>query len=169
MSLNLIKGMLFIPGTALVFVPALILGATAAGQGEISLAGSGSVRFWIALVLASDGLILAAWTGTLFKTVGEGTPSPWDLPRKLVLRGPYLLFRNPMIAGVLLLLGAESLLFGSWYIALWLCVFFVLKTAYLVRVEEPELERRFGESYRRYKENVPRWIPRLQPWEDGAQ
>ena len=169
MNLNLIKGIIFIPGTALVFIPALILAAAAAaGQGEISLAGYRSVRFWIALVLASDGLTLAAWTGMLFKTVGEGTPSPWDPPGKLVVRGPYRLVRNPMIAGVLLLLGAETLFFGSWYLALWLCVFFGLKSAYLVRVEEPELERRFGESYRRYKDNVPRWIPRLRPWEDGT-
>ena len=166
MNLNLIKGILFIPGTALVFVPALILWVSAAGKGEIALAGPGMVRFWIALVLVSDGLTLAVWTGILFRTVGEGTPSPWDPPRRLVLRGPYRFVRNPMIAGVLLLLGAESLLFGSWYLAVWLCVFLVLKTAYLQRVEEPELERRFGQRYRRYRENVPRWIPRLRPWEE---
>jgi len=29
--------------------------------------------------------------------------------------------------------------------------------------EEPGLERRFGEDYRRYKRAVPRWIPRLVP------
>src|SRR5262249_42817638 len=31
--------------------------------------------------------------------------------------------------------------------------------------EEPGLERRLGDSFRRYKENVPRWIPRSKPWE----
>ncbi len=36
-------------------------------------------------------------------------------------------------------------------------------------LEEPGLEERFGEDYRRYKANVPRWIPRLTPWEgDGG-
>jgi protein-S-isoprenylcysteine O-methyltransferase Ste14 len=33
-----------------------------------------------------------------------------------------------------------------------------------VYVEEPGLEKRFGESYREYKRNVPRWIPRWRPW-----
>jgi protein-S-isoprenylcysteine O-methyltransferase Ste14 len=33
--------------------------------------------------------------------------------------------------------------------------------------EEPGLEKRFGDDYRRYKANVPRWIPRLRPWEDA--
>jgi len=39
----------------------------------------------------------------------------------------------------------------------WAVVFFLI-------FEEPDLERRFGEDYRRYKANVPRWIPRRTPW-----
>jgi protein-S-isoprenylcysteine O-methyltransferase Ste14 len=30
--------------------------------------------------------------------------------------------------------------------------------------EEPMLESRFGEDYRVYRRNVPRWIPRFTPW-----
>ena len=30
--------------------------------------------------------------------------------------------------------------------------------------EEPVLEQRFGDSYRLYRANVARWIPRLRPW-----
>ena len=44
-------------------------------------------------------------------------------------------------------------------------VFFGLSTLFFVRAEEPGLERRFGEDYRLYKANVPRWIPSLKPWE----
>lgn len=28
------------------------------------------------------------------------------------------------------------------------------------------VERRFGDKYLRYKQHVPRWIPRLRPWRD---
>jgi protein-S-isoprenylcysteine O-methyltransferase Ste14 len=35
---------------------------------------------------------------------------------------------------------------------------------YFVLQEEPGLERRFGDDYRAYKRNVPRWIPRRTPW-----
>jgi len=31
-------------------------------------------------------------------------------------------------------------------------------------VEEPGLERRFGEAYRVYTAQVPRWTPRTRPW-----
>ncbi len=72
-----------------------------------------------------------------------------------------------MLSSVNVMLAAESLLFGSWYLAAWMVVFVLLNTTYFIRSEEPVLERRFGESYRRYKANVPRWIPKWRPW-DGA-
>lgn len=33
--------------------------------------------------------------------------------------------------------------------------------------EEPSLARRHPEDYPRYKRNVPRWLPRLTPWQDS--
>ena len=124
-------------------------------------------RFWIGAVLAAAGFAVAVWTVRLFATAGEGTPAPWAPPTKLVVRGPYRHVRNPMLSSVNVMLAAESLLFGSWYLAGWMVVFVLLNTTYFIRSEEPVLERRFGESYRRYKANVPRWIPRWRRW-DGA-
>jgi protein-S-isoprenylcysteine O-methyltransferase Ste14 len=95
---------------------------------------------------------------------GEGTPAPWEPTRKLVLHGPYRCVRNPMMIGVMLILLAEALLLQSWGIAIWLAVFLLLNLIYLPQVEEKGLEHRFGEAYREYKANVPRWIPRLHPW-----
>ena len=82
-----------------------------------------------------------------------------------MVRGPYRHVRNPMIAGVLLMLAAESLIFGSWHLAGWTLAFFLGNAVYLRSVEEPALERRFGDDYRRYRANVPRWIPALRPWD----
>ena len=31
--------------------------------------------------------------------------------------------------------------------------------------EEPGLEKRFGYSYREYRRNVRRWLPRITPWQ----
>jgi len=59
----------------------------------------------------------------------------------------------------------KSLLFGSWLIVVWMFAFFLIHGVYLARMEEPGLEHRFGEDYRRYKANVPRWIPRVSPWD----
>ena len=63
------------------------------------------------------------------------------------------------------MLGAESLFFGSWHLAGWLTVFFVGNAIYFLLVEERALEQRFGDDYRLYKANVPRWIPSWRAWD----
>ena len=77
--------------------------------------------------------------------------------------------RNPMITSVIVMLGGESLLLGSWPVAGWMLVFLLLLWISFVRFEEPDLERRFGDDYRLYKANVPRWIPRATPWEPSEE
>ena len=81
-----------------------------------------------------------------------------------MVAGPYRYVRNPMLTGVLFMLTAESLLFVSWPLFGWVVAFFLINTTYFLTIEEPGLEKRFGEDYRRYKSNVPRWIPRFRPW-----
>ncbi|MEW5718671.1 MAG: hypothetical protein AB1817_08610 [Chloroflexota bacterium] len=39
---------------------------------------------------------------------------------------------------------------------------------YIPLVEERGLEKRFGEEYRIYKQNVPRWIPRAKAWDENT-
>ena len=75
----------------------------------------------------------------------------------------------PMIMGVVTVLLGESVLTGSWVILLWVVFFFTLNHVYFIVSEEPGLEKRFGESYRQYKQHVPRWIPRLTPWQNDEE
>ena len=82
----------------------------------------------------------------------------------MVAVGPYRFVRNPMISGVALMLAGQALLWGSWVITIWASLFVLINHVYFVLAEEPGLERRFGEPYRIYKANVPRWLPRMKPW-----
>ena len=163
--MQLAIGFIVLPGTYLFFVPGAILWITADSPASWSLAGPAEPWFWLSILFAAPGVFLSGWCTRLFLHKGEGTPAPWDPPKKLVIAGPYRHVRNPMITGVLLVLTAESLLFVSWPLFGWVLAFFLLNTAYFLRVEEPGLERRFGEDYLLYKANVPRWIPRLLPWD----
>ena len=162
---ELIKAIFILPGTALVYIPGVVHWLWSDKPGAVMPADASQSRFWVGLLLAAFGFTLAVRTVRLFWTAGKGTPAPWAPPTKLVIRGPYRYVRNPMITGVLLLLAAESVLLGSWYLLGWMCVFFLLCTVFFLFVEEPGLEKRFGDSYRRYKANVPRWIPRWKPWD----
>ena len=110
------------------------------------------------------GLSLFLWNLYLFATRGKGTLAAWDPPSRLVVAGPYRHVRNPMISGVLMILAGEALVHGSVTIALWFLGFFLLNQIYFMVLEEPMLENRFGEDYRRYRAAVPRWIPRISGW-----
>ncbi len=165
MNVELIKAILVLPGTALVYVPGVLLWIAAGTSADMVPAEVSETRFWIGIIVALIGLVIAVWTVRLFLTVGKGTPAPWAPPQRLVVHGPYRHVRNPMITGVLLMLGGESLVLGSWPVAGWMLGFFLLNSLYFVLVEEPGLERQLGNDYRHYKANVPRWIPRLTPWE----
>ncbi len=112
------------------------------------------------------GLGLLGWTVAMFRSAGEGTLAPWDPTQRLVVAGVYRHVRNPMISGVLCALLGEAALLGSLAILFWSVAFFVLNAIYMPLVEERGLEDRFGDEYVRYKQHVPRWIPRLTPWED---
>jgi protein-S-isoprenylcysteine O-methyltransferase Ste14 len=114
----------------------------------------------LALVVGAIGLGIYLWCVADFALAGRGTPAPIDAPTRLVVRGLYRRMRNPMYAGVLSILGAETIWLGSGALALYtLCVLGLFST-FILLYEEPTLRRVFGEEYARYCERVPRWIPR---------
>ena len=117
MNRELIKAIIVLPGTALVYVPGAILWLVTELGLDLAPARLAPPRLWIGLVLGTSGFALAVWTVSLFRFVGEGTPAPWAPPKNLVVRGPYRHVRNPMITSVLVMLAAESLYFGSWHLA----------------------------------------------------
>ena len=162
-----IKAIVILPGTVLIVVPSLILWGLSGTGLAAEPAGPSDVRFWPGLLAAAAGFTLIGWTMRDFARIGKGTPAPWDPPKALVVHGPYLYVRNPMMTGVIALLLAESLLIGSWGIAGWGAVFVTANLIYIPNWEEPALIDRFGDDYRRFKANVPRWIPAIRPWEGG--
>jgi protein-S-isoprenylcysteine O-methyltransferase Ste14 len=164
MNWGLVKTIIVLPGTVLIFIPGAIFLATQDSKFAPELASPTQVWFWLASLAAIIGLALSAWTVILFMKFGQGTPAPWDPPRRLVIQGPYRHVRNPMITGALLMLLAEAILFQSLPIAMWMAVFFLGNAIYFPLIEEKGLEQRFGDEYREYKTRVRRWIPQLRAW-----
>jgi protein-S-isoprenylcysteine O-methyltransferase Ste14 len=80
-------------------------------------------------------------------------------PNVLVASGPYRYMRNPMALGALTVLIGWGFAQRSVTIVLFALCIVVLMHLLVVFVEEPKLERRFGESYRAYKSRVHRWMP----------
>jgi len=168
-ALRHLLAILLLPGVVAIVVPAWILsraGAVRVGWGLTPpLAWLPPV---LGCLLVGLGLLLVYRTISLFAGFGDGTLAPWDPPRRLVVRGVYRRVRNPMLSGVFFVLLGEAFLFGSPPVFLWFLVVFAINAVYIPLVEEPDLSGRFGEEYLDYKRNVPRWVPRLRPWNPRA-
>ena len=121
---------------------------------------SGPIGTLIGVVLLSLGLLVWAWCVVWFSKA-KGTPVPFNPPRELVTVGPYAWSRNPMLSGVFAsLFGFGFLLHSVSMVFVWTPVFVILNVLELKLIEEPELERRFGESYIEYKRRVSMFVPK---------
>jgi protein-S-isoprenylcysteine O-methyltransferase Ste14 len=150
------RAIVLLPGTVAVVVPAVLVGAYGT---DVE-----AVRAALGVPLVAAGFLMWLWTVWLFARVGKGTLAPWDPTTHLVVDGPYAHVRNPMITAVLAALMGEALVFGSTAIAIWAAIFALINHTFFLAYEEPSVERRFGDEYRRYKQNVPRWVPRTTAW-----
>ena len=152
---------LLLPTMVAVVIPRWILLAYVATDSRWPSTPATALPRTLGVLLMLAGVSLVAWCIALFARVGKGTLAPWDPTSQLVAVGPYRYTRNPMITGVATILAGESIVFGSWRLAVWALTFVLFNHVYFLVIEEPGLERRFGESYREYKRAVPRWIPRV--------
>ena len=137
---------------------------------DFILAGHGHFQ-WISFLLLWDwylfftGTFLVIETTILFSKFGQGTVAHWDPPKNLVISGVYRYMRNPMILGILLTVFGEIVIFGTLSLVPYLLFLLFGHHLLFTKYEEPELTHRFGENYTIYMKNVPRWIPRIKPWE----
>jgi hypothetical protein len=86
----------------------------------------------------------------------------------LATAGPYAFTRNPLYLGSFVLglgftIGAGRWILALVFIALFLGIYFPV-----MRVESRTMADMFGESYRRYANQVPLFFPRLTPYSDAA-
>jgi protein-S-isoprenylcysteine O-methyltransferase Ste14 len=112
----------------------------------------------IALMVAG-GIVALACVAT-FVTRGEGTPAPFDPPRKFVAAGPYQFVRNPMYIGGFTVLLGFGLYEQSPTILVFTLPWLLCAHLFVILYEEPHLRATFGTPYEAYCRSVRRWLPR---------
>ena len=91
--------------------------------------------------------------------IGRAEVNP-SLEQRLVTTGAHGRIRHPLYAAALLMVLGWTI--GSGLLADFLLLGFAAVTfPVMIKLEERELEQRFGEAYREYKRRVPAIIPRL--------
>lgn len=111
------------------------------------------------LLLILMGSIIVGWTIYLFKVKGKGTPNPKLPPKTLIVIGPYKYSRNPMALGGFLTLVGQALVYYSPSLFAIAILFGIIVYFNAMAVEEPELRKRFGNAYKTYIKQVPRFFP----------
>jgi protein-S-isoprenylcysteine O-methyltransferase Ste14 len=143
------------PGTMAGLVPRLITGweGSPPGWDAVDLLG---------LVVGVVGLAMVVACFVRFVSEGRGTPAPTAPTEELVVGGLYRYLCNPMYVGVGLAIAGQCLAFRSLSLVVWLALFAVAVTAFVVAYEQPTLRERYGASYDAYCRSVPAVVPRLR-------
>jgi len=106
-----------------------------------------------------------AYAGSLTRVTGEvGAP-------EVIMAGPYAHIRNPLYVGNIIVytgIGIMSNALSPWLVAA-AFLYFVFQYVEIVALEEEFLEKKFGDTYADFRNNVPAFLPRLQPYRREAQ
>ena len=145
---------LLVPGTELVLLPLVVVYFDLGPQLEF-----GPARY-SGLVPLLVGLVVIVRCFADFVRRGRGTPAIYEPPRELVVAGLYRYVRNPQYVGVVLVIVGEALLTGMVVLFGYAALMAIGYHLFVRYYEEPTLGRLFGEPYARYREEVPRWLPK---------
>jgi len=103
-----------------------------------------------------------------FARRGNGTPLPFDAPRRMVTSGVYRYIANPMQAScALTMLAWSAVLHSGWY-ALGAALALVYSVGLASWDEHADLNQRFGAEWRSYRTQVKDWRVRWRPYHAGA-
>jgi protein-S-isoprenylcysteine O-methyltransferase Ste14 len=108
------------------------------------------------------GWLFSMWSIYAQFTLGRGTPVPLMATQKLIVQPPYTYCRNPMSLGAIVMYLGVAVLFGSIGAAVLVVLGAAWLLAYITRVEEKEMQLRFGQEYLEYKQRTPFLIPHLR-------
>lgn len=110
-------------------------------------------------LLLGGGISVAGWLLTIWATYAQftldrGTPVPVMATQRLIVEPPLTYCRNPMALGAILLYLGVVLVIGTLSAAGLVLGGAALLPGYIHRFEEWEMEQRFGQDYRDYREHT---------------
>ncbi|MGQ9798327.1 MAG: methyltransferase family protein [Ignavibacterium sp.] len=122
------------------------------------------IGFIIAIIGESIRLWGVSWAGSETRTTGKvgGT--------FLIISGPFAYVRNPLYVGnILIYLGLGIMSFALFpYLQIIALLFFIFQYYLIIKAEEEYLFNTFGDQYKKYFNNVPRFLPRLTAYRDES-
>jgi protein-S-isoprenylcysteine O-methyltransferase Ste14 len=115
-------------------------------------------------ILIAGGLVVLLDCFARFALQGRGTPAPLVPTRHLVITGPYRYVRNPMYLAIVSIILGQGLFWANARLLEYGAIVWLVSHLFVLLYEEPKLRKSFGTEYEAFCSNVPRWLPRLHPW-----
>jgi hypothetical protein len=112
----------------------------------------------VGAAISLPGLGLRAW-GTGLLRINDA----------LATTGPFAYTRNPLYLGSFLMGVGFTIASGRFVLGILFAALFLGIYVPVMRVESATLAKLFGESYQRYVQAVPLFVPRLSPYRDTAK
>ena len=110
------------------------------------------------------GVIVVLDSFARFALQGLGTPAPVFPTRHLVVTGFYRHVRNPIYLAVASVILGEGMILCNVNVLAYGVLAWLGTHVFVEAYEEPTLRKTFGAEYDVFRANVPRWVPRLSPW-----
>ena len=104
-----------------------------------------------------------SFIGTISRTRSDSTG------QKLVDSGPFAIVRNPLYVGNFFVSIGFAVFSGEFWIVVLTALLFAVQYYYIVKYEEANLMKIFGETYHDYRSRVPAFIPRMFPKLEAVQ
>ncbi|MGB7876268.1 MAG: isoprenylcysteine carboxylmethyltransferase family protein [Anaerolineales bacterium] len=122
---------------------------------------SSSILLISGVLLAFMGLYLLGASNKLLRSKGNGA-NRFRQTDRIVQTDIYKRIRNPMSLGYYLWSLSLGLISGSTFVTIFVLVGFIPAHIFFLKYfEELEIELRFGEVYKQYKQKVPFLIPKF--------
>ncbi|WP_049237534.1 methyltransferase family protein [Moraxella canis] len=109
------------------------------------------------IAILGCGIIgMAVWQFQQAKTTVN--PLNPNQSRQIVNTGIFAISRNPMYAGMAVILISVAVFLGEFSVFIWVAGFILYMTRFQIKPEERILTKNFGDDYTRYCKKVRRWI-----------
>jgi protein-S-isoprenylcysteine O-methyltransferase Ste14 len=122
----------------------------------------------VGILIAINGELIrlwgVSWAGSETRTTG-GVGGTY-----LVISGPFAYVRNPLYVGnILMYLGLGIMSMSLFpYLQIVAIIFFIIQYYFIVKEEEGFLITKFGNDYKNYLKNVPRFLPRVTAYKNDS-
>lgn len=116
-----------------------------------------AVALWSGLTLIVFAVAIAIWGRRTMQAAGTNM-SPLRPTTAVVTTGPFRFSRNPLYLALTLLYFGLTLAFNTWWGIVVLIPLLIIMHRGVVLREERYLEQKFGETYRKYRSTVRRYL-----------